>query len=178
MSPFVSACEQSDLLSLSSARAWFGERTPNGEATFLRLWSTCVFVIAIPADWTTAETDMIRESMEDAGLLPERFAVGRLVSRSLIPSVRPRDWSLSESIPQIFVKEPASIAHFARRHTKDPEKTWLKEGGSFVLCDAAEEGVSIVSLAVLLLSFIASDSSPTDRLHRRFESPAPALASL
>ncbi|BGO94944.1 hypothetical protein NBRC10512_000623 [Rhodotorula toruloides] len=108
------------------ARAWFGERTPNGEATFLRLWSTCVFVIAIPADWTTAETDMIRESMEDAGLLPERFAVGRL----------------------IFVKEPASIAHCARRHTKDPEKTWLKEGGSFVLCDAAEEGVSIIGYTV------------------------------
>ncbi|GEM10850.1 proteophosphoglycan ppg4 [Rhodotorula toruloides] len=108
------------------ARAWFGERTPNGEATFLRLWSTCVFVIAIPADWTTAETDMIRESMEDAGLLPEGFTVGRL----------------------IFVKEPASIAHFARRHTKDAEKTWLQEGGSFVLCDAAEEGVSIIGYTV------------------------------
>lgn len=39
---------------------------------------------------------MIRESMEDAGLLPERFAVGRLVSRSFGVAF-PTKWLLTKS---------------------------------------------------------------------------------
>ncbi|GAA5968493.1 hypothetical protein JCM11641_007657 [Rhodosporidiobolus odoratus] len=111
---------------VACARAYFTETTPNGEATFLRLWPSCVFVVAHPSTWTSAETDLIRESMEKASLLPRDFRVGRL----------------------IFVKESAAITYFARRHTRDAERTWLQENQSFALCDAAEFGVSIIGYTV------------------------------
>ncbi|GAA5886241.1 hypothetical protein JCM6882_001577 [Rhodosporidiobolus microsporus] len=115
---------------VACTRAWFAETTLSGEPTFLRLWPSCVFVVSVPADWTSAETDLIREGMERANLLPANFEVGRL----------------------IFAKESAAVVHFARRHTRDAERTWLKEGQSFALCDAAEHGVSVIGYTVVSLT--------------------------
>ena len=50
---------------------------------------------------------------------------------------------LTGTAEQTFVKEPVAITFFAARHTKD-SATWLEEGSSFAVLDAAEEGVSIV----------------------------------
>ncbi|GAA5932577.1 hypothetical protein JCM10213_006270 [Rhodosporidiobolus nylandii] len=112
---------------VACARAWFTETTSAGEQTFLRLWPTCVFVFAHPADWGSAETDLVREAVEAANLLPADFRVGRLV----------------------FLKESAAITYFAKRHTRDAERTWLQEGRSFALCDAAEAGVSVIGYTVM-----------------------------
>ncbi|GAA5824902.1 hypothetical protein JCM11251_005387 [Rhodosporidiobolus azoricus] len=114
---------------VACTRAWFSETTPSGDSLFLRLWPSCVFVVAVPSHWTSAETDLIREGMEKADLLPKEFEVGRL----------------------IFAKESAAVVHFARRHTKDADGTWLKEGQSFALCDASEHGVSIIGYTVVSL---------------------------
>ncbi|GAA6022488.1 hypothetical protein JCM10207_008530 [Rhodosporidiobolus poonsookiae] len=111
---------------VACARAWFSEQTPNGDKLFVSLWPSCVFLISHPADWTRHETDIIRQGMEEANLLPVDFKVGRL----------------------FFVKEPAAITHFAKRHTKDAQRTWLQERASFALCDAAEHGVSIIGYTV------------------------------
>ncbi|GAA5871969.1 hypothetical protein JCM8547_006204 [Rhodosporidiobolus lusitaniae] len=115
---------------VACARAWFSESTPHGEATFLRLWPTCVFVVATPADFSNADTDLIRQGMEELKLLPHDFKVGRLN----------------------FVRESAAVVHFAKRHTRDAEKTWLQEGRSFALCDAAEFGVSVIGYTVVSLT--------------------------
>ncbi|GAA5995487.1 Hsp70 family protein [Rhodotorula paludigena] len=114
---------------VAAARAWYAETTPNGDETFLRLWERCIFVVAIPADWGTSETEMLRGAVEEARLLPAHFEVGRL----------------------IFVKEPAAITYFARAHTQKAEE-WLREGGAFALCDAAEQGVSIIGYTVAAVS--------------------------
>lgn len=63
---------------VACARAWYGE-TPGGDDTFVRCWDEARFVFAIPADWTTDETDLVRGAIEDARLLPANFEVGRLV---------------------------------------------------------------------------------------------------
>ena len=65
-----------------STRTWFETSTPDGVETFARLENTCVYVIAVPADWSNDETDTIREAMVLSRLLPHDFAPGRLVSRS------------------------------------------------------------------------------------------------
>ncbi|GAA5836870.1 hypothetical protein JCM9279_007685 [Rhodotorula babjevae] len=108
---------------VACARAWYAE-VPGGDDTFVRCWDEARFVFAIPADWTTDETDIVRGAMEDARLLPANFEVGRLT----------------------FVKEPAAITYFAARHTRST--TWLEEGSSFALVDAAEQGVSIIGYTV------------------------------
>lgn len=64
---------------VAAARAWYAESVPQGEATFVRLWSTSIFVLATPSDWSSAETDLLRQAVEDAKLLPVEFEVGRLV---------------------------------------------------------------------------------------------------
>ncbi|GAA6043081.1 hypothetical protein JCM8097_008411 [Rhodosporidiobolus ruineniae] len=115
---------------IACARAWYSETTPSGEQTFLRLWPTCVLVLAVPSDFSSADTDLIRTGMEKAGLLPEGFQEGRLM----------------------FVKESAAVVHFTRRHTPNAERTWLQEGQSFALCDAAEFGVSVVGYTVASLA--------------------------
>ncbi|BGP42895.1 hypothetical protein JCM10450v2_007013 [Rhodotorula kratochvilovae] len=110
---------------VASARAWFAESTPGGDEVFVRCWEGARFVFAIPADWGAPETEFVRGAMEEARLLPSHFEVGRLT----------------------FVKEPAAITYFARRHTKDSDK-WLRAGESFALVDAAESGVSIIGYTV------------------------------
>ncbi|GAA5821140.1 hypothetical protein JCM10212_006434, partial [Sporobolomyces blumeae] len=77
-------------------------------------------------DWTSSEADLVREALEQANLVQRNFEPGKLV----------------------FVKEPAAIAHFVRRHASS-NHDWLKEGASFVLCDAAELGVSIIGYTVV-----------------------------
>ncbi|GAA5968763.1 hypothetical protein JCM21900_002748 [Sporobolomyces salmonicolor] len=114
---------------VACTRAFFAESEPDGESTFLRLWPSCVFVISHPADWTVSETNYLREAMEEANLIPPDFAPGKLM----------------------FVKEPAAITYFSRSHTKDAEGTWLQNGESFALCDAAELRVSIVGYTVTAL---------------------------
>lgn len=64
---------------VACARAWYAEAVQGGEAIFLRLWKSCVFILAIPMDWTAGETDLLRQAVEDAKLLPPDFEVGRLV---------------------------------------------------------------------------------------------------
>ncbi|GAA5907071.1 hypothetical protein JCM8208_004504 [Rhodotorula glutinis] len=109
---------------VACARAWHAETFAGGDDTFVRCWDRARFVFAIPADWTADETDIVRGAMEDARLLPANFEVGRLT----------------------FVKEPAAITFFAARHTRST--TWLEEGSSFALVDAAEQGVSIIGYTV------------------------------
>lgn len=71
---------------VAAARAWYAESVPQGEATFVRLWSTCIFVLATPYDWSPGETDLLRHAVEDAKLLPVEFEIGRLVRQ---PPIRP-----------------------------------------------------------------------------------------
>ncbi|ORY66636.1 Proteophosphoglycan ppg4 [Leucosporidium creatinivorum] len=111
---------------VACAHAWFAETTPSGEEIFVRLWSSAIFILTHPADWGSTETAQLREGMEQAGLLPKGFEVGRLV----------------------FVKEPTATVFFARRHTRNADSTWLKEGASFAICDAAECGTSIMGFTV------------------------------
>ncbi|GAA5984574.1 hypothetical protein JCM10908_003407 [Rhodotorula pacifica] len=113
---------------VACARAWYGETVPAGEATFLRLWPTCVFVITTPPDWTSAETDLVRLAVEDAQLLPGDFELGRL----------------------FFVKEPTALVHFAKRFVSD--KSWCQDGVSFALVDAASAGTTIVGYRVTATS--------------------------
>ncbi|TNY23880.1 Proteophosphoglycan ppg4 [Rhodotorula diobovata] len=110
---------------VASARAWYAESTERGDETFVRCWDRARFVFAIPADWTGAEMESVRAAMEEARLLPAEYERGRLT----------------------FVKEPVAITFFAARHTKD-SATWLEEGSSFAVLDAAEEGVSIIGYTV------------------------------
>ncbi|GAA6046643.1 hypothetical protein JCM3770_003093 [Rhodotorula araucariae] len=127
---------------VACARAWFSESTPGGDEVFVRCWENARFVFAMPADWTAAETDLISGAMEEARVLPSPFELGRLT----------------------FVKEPAAITYFARRHTKASE--WLRDGESFALVDAAEQGVSIIGYTV-------SQASP--RLKLRAYAPVSRL---
>ncbi|GAA5921203.1 hypothetical protein JCM3775_004137 [Rhodotorula graminis] len=109
---------------VACARAWYAESFAGGDDTFVRCWERARFVVAIPVDWTGDETEIVRGAMKDARLLPTNFEVGRLT----------------------FVKEPAAITYFAARHTRST--TWLEEGSSFALVDAAEQGVSIIGYTV------------------------------
>ncbi|GAA5901110.1 uncharacterized protein JCM6883_004757 [Sporobolomyces salmoneus] len=104
---------------IACARAYYSEHAFDGEATFDRLWSGCIFVIPHPADWSNSETDLIRDAMLKANLVPQESASERVV----------------------FVKDSVSTACFVQRHA---EQEWLKEKESFVLCDAAELGVTII----------------------------------
>ena len=74
-------------MNIDSARAWYGEFVPAGEETFMRLWDESVFVIANPADWGPQETDVLREAMQLAKLLPHQFQPGRLVRPSFLHSI-------------------------------------------------------------------------------------------
>ncbi|KAI5475467.1 hypothetical protein MNV49_001358 [Pseudohyphozyma bogoriensis] len=114
---------------VACARAWFGETVEGGEEIFMRLWNDCIFVLAHPADWKSSETDILREAMQLAKLLPASFAPGRLV----------------------FVKEPAASVYFARRNTRDAT-TWLTPGTSFALCDAAEHGTSLIGYTTIAVN--------------------------
>lgn len=146
------------LLPTTSAHAWFAETTPAGEEIFVRLWPSAIFILTHPADWGSTETAQLREGMELAGLLPKGFQVGRLVSvfstQSAFCRNGPRQGeqsgdgqeldtprlSLTAILlhPQIFVKEPTATVFFARRHTRNPDSTWLKVRPSFELSVIAE----------------------------------------
>ncbi|GAA5952424.1 hypothetical protein JCM3765_001969 [Sporobolomyces pararoseus] len=106
------------------ARAYYIENVSNGEAIFDRLWPDCIFVIPHPADWSTGGIELIRVAMIEAKLIhrdadPERVA---------------------------FVHDSEAIASFVQRHASEE---WLKAGESFVLCDAAELGVSVIGYHAL-----------------------------
>ncbi|GAA5965564.1 hypothetical protein JCM8115_001576 [Rhodotorula mucilaginosa] len=113
---------------VAAARAWYAESVPQGEATFVRLWSTCIFVLTTPSDWSPGETDLLRQAVEDAKLLPVEFEIGRL----------------------FFVKEPIGIVHFAKRYISDT--SWCREGKSFALIDAASAGTTVVGYHVTAIS--------------------------
>ncbi|GAA5863153.1 hypothetical protein JCM3774_001438 [Rhodotorula dairenensis] len=109
---------------VACARAYYNDSVPGGEATFVRLFPTLVLVIATPPDWTSAETDLLRQAVEEAKLLPADFEVGRL----------------------FFIKEPVAVVHFAKRFISD--KSWWQEGASFALVDAASAGTTVVGYHV------------------------------
>lgn len=69
---------------VACARAWFSdsESVSECEATFVRLFPSMVLVIATPPDWSSAETEIVRQAVEEAELLPADFQVGRLVRRA------------------------------------------------------------------------------------------------
>jgi len=96
-------------MSSCSARCYYGENVPNGEAIFDSLWPTCVFVIPHPADWTTSETDLIREAMQKANLIPRNFETDKLV----------------------FVRDSVATTCFVNGHTKED---WLKVRSLFLHC--------------------------------------------
>lgn len=88
----------------NSARAWLSETSTDGDATWQRLESTCVFVVAHPSDWGRSDTDLMRRAIQTAKLLPSEFSAGRLV----------------------FVKESAASVYFVKKYSKDPASTWLE----------------------------------------------------
>ncbi|KAM0746087.1 hypothetical protein T439DRAFT_384352 [Meredithblackwellia eburnea MCA 4105] len=117
---------------VACARAWFAETTPQGEDVFVRLWPTCTFIIPHPADWGSAETDVLRDAMQLARLVPAEplFQPHRLV----------------------FLKETAAIVYFARAHAGVAGQNWATSQQPFVLCDTAEVGTSVIGYKVVALS--------------------------
>ncbi|GAA5887319.1 hypothetical protein JCM16303_006590 [Sporobolomyces ruberrimus] len=111
---------------VACARAYYGENVPEGEKTFDRLWSTCVFVIPHPSDWGVLELDLIQEAMIKANLVPRK--------------------SIEDKI--VFIKDSVATTCFAQRHIG---RAWLKAGESFVVCDATDS-VSITGYNAVQVS--------------------------
>ncbi|GAA5939064.1 Hsp70 family protein [Sporobolomyces koalae] len=132
---------------VACARAYFAENVPEGSQTFDRLWDSTVFVFPHPADWTSNETDLIRDAMISANLIERDGVADKLV----------------------FVRDSVASATFTNHHT---DESWLQNGQSLIVCDASAVGVSLTgyTLRTLPAPLQLVNSEPITRLEAGAES--------